>query len=127
MNEKENSSIGKIVWHDLTVDNADSVKDFYCKVVGWSSSEHDMGEYNDHNINLQSSGETVAGICNARGSNAKIPPQWLLYVNVSNVQESAQLCIELGGKVIDGPRKMGKSDFCIIEDPAGAVLALISA
>jgi len=30
-----------------------------------------------------------------------------------------------GGKLIDGPRMMGKSRFCVIQDPAGAMIALI--
>jgi len=126
MSDKQNSSFGKIIWRDLTVENADAVKDFYCEVVGWSATEHDMGDYHDYNINLPNGGETVAGICHAQGPNANIPPQWMMYVSVGDVQKSVDRCLELGGKIIEGPRKMGKSDFCIIQDLAGAVLALIS-
>lgn len=117
---------GSIVWTDLTVKDADKVKDFYCKVIGWDSTDHDMGDYNDYNINLSGGGDTVAGICHARGSNANIPPQWMVYVQVDSVPDSAAKCAELGGKVIDGPRKLGDSDFCVIQDPEGAVIALIS-
>ena len=122
----EASNIGRVEWIDLTVDDASRVKDFYCAVVGWSSTEVEMGSYNDFNINLPGTQDTIAGICHARGSNANLPSQWLIYVRVESVKASAAQCEKLGGKILDGPRRMGGSDFCVIEDPAGAVMALMS-
>jgi len=124
--EKPPSNIGRIEWLDLTVADASRVRDFYRKVIGWKSADVDMGSYSDFNINLPDSGETVAGICHARGTNANIPAQWLVYVRVADVKESAAECQKRGGKVLDGPRRMGGSNFCVIQDPAGAVMALIS-
>lgn len=118
---------GSIAWQDLTVPNAPEIRDFYCQVVGWSYTDHDMGEYSDYNINLPDGSQTVAGICHARDSNANVPPQWLVYIVVENVAESASKCVELGGRVLDGPREMGGQTFCIIQDPAGAVAGLIGA
>ena len=117
--------IGKISWIDLTVDDAKGIRDFYCDVVGWQADDHDMGAYNDFDIKTPN-GDVVTGICHARGSNANIPPQWIIYITVANVEESAARCVKNGGKVIDGPRKMGDSHFCVIQDPAGAVAGLIS-
>ena len=123
--EKPNN-IGKIEWLDLTVDDASRVKDFYCSVVGWSSTEQDMGTYSDYNINLPGTVNTIAGICHAKGANANMPAQWLAYVRVAKVADSAEKCEKSGGKVLDGPRRMGGMQFCVIQDPAGAVLALLS-
>ncbi len=120
------SNIGRIEWVDLTVGDAERVKNFYANVVGWKSEGVDMGSYSDFNMNLPDSGDTIAGICHARGPNANIPAQWLMYVRVADVVESAEQCGKRGGKVLDGPRRMGGSNFCVIEDPAGAVLALLS-
>ncbi len=120
------NQVGKILWQDLTVDDAESIKNFYAKVVGWQSDPHNMGDYHDFNINAPGDGTTVAGICHARGSNANIPPLWLIYVGVEDVKASANACLEMGGKVLDGPRSMGNNEFCVIQDPAGAVMGLIS-
>jgi predicted enzyme related to lactoylglutathione lyase len=116
---------GDIVWTDLTVQNAIELKEFYREVAGWDVEPHGMGDYDDY-VMKTSEGTGVAGVCHARGSNANIPPQWLVYVAVENVQDRVDRCMKLGGKVIDGPRKMGNKDFACIQDPAGAVLALIS-
>lgn len=123
---RQQSQVGQICWRDLTVENADEVRDFYSAVTGWTASPQSMGDYDDYNMTMPESGETVAGICHARGSNANLPPQWLIYITVEDVEKSAARCRELGGQVIDGPRAMGKSRFCLIRDPAGAVAALIS-
>ena len=122
----EASNIGRVEWIDLSVDDASRIKDFYCAIVGWSSTEVEMGSYNDFNINLPGTQDTIAGICHARGSNANLPSQWLIYVRVESVKASAAQCEKLGGKILDGPRRMGGSDFCVIVDPAGAVMALMS-
>ena len=119
-------NVGRIEWMDLTVDDASRLRDFYCSVVGWSSSEVSMGSYADFNINLPNSNDTVAGICHARGNNANLPSQWLIYVRVASVKDSTSECERRGGKVLDGPRRMGGSNFCVIQDPAGAVMALMS-
>ena len=121
-----NTNIGAIEWCDLTVSDAENVKDFYCGVVGWDSSAAPMGDYDDFSINLPKTGDTVAGICHARGGNQNMPTQWLMYVRVKDVVDSAEKCKTLGGAVLDGPRAMGSSQFCVIQDPEGAVLALVS-
>jgi uncharacterized protein len=117
--------VGSIGWFDLTVPNAEAVRDFYAAVVGWKWTGLNMGEYEDYCMNLPDSGDTVAGICHAQAVNAGMPPQWLLYVTVANLEESIANVKKLGGKVVvpvRGHAEQGR--FVIIQDPAGAVMAL---
>jgi uncharacterized protein len=125
MRENEKPEVGSITWFDLTVPDAEKVKDFYSIVVGWKAAPVSMGDYNDFNMNSPESGKTNAGICNKRGGNAHLPSQWMIYITVKNVDESAKLCKETGGKVLVGPKDMsGYGKYCVIEDPAGSVCAL---
>jgi predicted enzyme related to lactoylglutathione lyase len=116
---------GTIAWTDLTVPDAERVERFYREVVGWRSAPVSMGEYDDFNMLPAEAEAPAAGICHARGPNAQLPPQWLIYICVSDVAASARRCVELGGKVVNGPRQMGDRSFCVVQDPAGAVAALI--
>lgn len=119
--------VGTIAWIDLTVENATEVRDFYRDVVGWESSDVPMGEYSDYCMSPAGSGEPVTGICHALGNNAKIPPGWMVYITVEDVDKSAARCVSLGGAVIDGPRSYGEQGkYCVIRDPAGCVAALYS-
>lgn len=118
---------GAITWCDLTVKNATEVMNFYSKVTGWKPEPVSMGDYEDFSMNMPDSGTTVAGICHARGGNKDLPPQWLIYITVEDVTESARLCTELGGEILKKPFKMtGYGEFCVIRDPAGAVAALFT-
>lgn len=115
---------GTICWQDLTVKNADEIRDFYEKVVGWKGKPERMDNYDDYNMMSSYSESPVAGICHAKGVNANIPPVWLIYIVVEDVEKSVQMCVEIGGKIIEEPRMMGNSKFCVIQDPAGAICAL---
>ena len=126
MSENQTSETGTIAWIDLTVEHAAEIRDFYCRVTGWTAEPHNMGDYDDFDIKTPGSGKTVTGICHARDSNAKVPPQWMIYITVEDVDKSVARCLELGGKIIDGPRQIGHNRFCVIQDPAGAVAALMS-
>jgi predicted enzyme related to lactoylglutathione lyase len=124
MARSKKSDIGTIAWRDLTVQNATKLRDFYARMVGWKFSPVDMGGYSDFCMLAPATGETVAGICHARGSNADLPAQWLIYIVVADVDRSAAKCRKLGGKVLVKPRPMAGGRFCVIRDPAGAVCAL---
>ena len=117
--------IGQIVWTDLTVEDAGRLRDFYAAVTGWTYEPVSMGEYSDYSMLPRGGGEPVAGVCHARGVNANVPPQWLIYVQVNDLAVSIRRCLERGGKIIDGPRPMGESRFCVIQDPAGAYVGLV--
>ncbi len=117
-------STGHILWQDLTVPDAAPLRDFYSKVVGWTSEDVDMGGYADYSMN-DAEGNTVAGVCHARGTNSQVPPQWLIYIEVASVAEATERALAEGGKVVDGPRAMGEGQFAVIQDPAGAVFAII--
>jgi uncharacterized protein len=116
--------VGRITWVDLTVPEADALRDFYAAVVGWSTSDVPMGDYADYGMHPAAGGDMVAGICHARGINADIPPQWLIYITVSDLDRSIEECRRRGGEAIAGPRALGEGRFCVIRDPAGAVCAL---
>lgn len=117
--------VGSIGWFDLTVPDATAVRDFYGAVTGWTWTGLDMGGYEDFCMNQPGDGTTVAGICHARGGNASLPPQWLPYIIVADLDASLERCRALGGEVLLGPKAMGpRKRYAVIRDPAGAASAL---
>ncbi len=113
-----------VSWIDIAVDDAAGLRDFYASVVGWTPQSLSMGDYDDFGMN-DSSGETVAGICHAKGPNASLPPMWIPYFQVADLEGSLARCLELGGELLRPLQDMGSyGRLCIIRDPAGAVCAL---
>lgn len=119
---------GSIAWADLTVSNASEVRDFYTAVVGWQSEDLEVGGYSDYVMRSKATGRAVTGICHAKGVNEGLPNQWLVYVNVENLQASLDKCVAMGGKVQKEPFDMGSfGKMAIITDPAGANIGLVEA
>jgi len=127
MSEQQKPEIGSLSWFDLTIPNAEELRDFYSKVIGWKSEPVPMekGKYNDFNMKAPESDLTVTGVCHAQGVNKNLPAQWLLYFTVKELDKSIEECNASGGKVIVESKDMGNyGRYCVIEDPAGAVCAL---
>jgi uncharacterized protein len=115
---------GKIGWIDMTVDDAAGLRDFYADVAGLRPEAVTMGDYDDYNMTMPSSGEPVCGICHARGSNKDLPGGWLVYFTVDDLDASVAACRAGGGRVLVEPRGLAGGRFCVIEDPGGAAAAL---
>jgi uncharacterized protein len=121
---------GTIGWIDLP--HANAVRDFYSDVTGWAPVTVGMGDYRDSCMNA-ANGQSVAGICHARGDNASLRPVWIVYIVVANPDTALQRCEARNGKVLGTPRSFGgDSRFCVIhsmihsviQDPSGAIAAL---
>lgn len=117
--------VGEIFSAELTIDNADELRDFYSAVLGWTSQDLSMGSYDDY-VMLRDGETPVAGICHARGENTGIPPQWLINVTVLDLDRSLAACISRGGEQVTAVRgEPGHWRHVVIRDPAGAVMALL--
>lgn len=117
---------GRVVWLDLTVDDTERVRDFYAAVVGWRPEPVDMGGYDDYGMVPPGTDDTdgaVAGVCARRGVNERVPPQWVPYVVVDDVERSVATAIELGGAVVDD--RMTSGGWVLLRDPAGALVAVM--
>lgn len=118
---------GTPAWHDLTVKHAERLKSFYEAVIGWRAEAVEMDGYSDFNMLPPNSTSPAAGICHARGGNADLPPQWLVYFVVDDLDASLSEVSAQGGSMLKGPVSAGKNArYAVIKDPAGAVCALYS-
>ena len=121
----ERPAPGTLAWTDLTIPNAEEIRDFYARVVGWIPDGVKMGDYEDFIMVSPATGESAVGICHARGSNADQPPVWMPYFVVEELEVSLKGVAEGGGEIVVGPKSMGPaSAYAVIRDPAGAVCAL---
>ncbi len=117
--------VGSFGWADLTVNDAVQLRDFYKSVIGYTHTDVDMGDYNDFCLNSPDDGQTKAGICHARGSNEGLPPIWMIYFYVKDLDESLKVLESMGGRIMNGPKEFGGgARYAIIKDPAGAVCGL---
>ena len=103
-----------IEWVDLTVERTEQVRDFYAELAGLTVEPLSMGEYDDYVLN-GADGKAVAGVCYPRGMNAEVPPVWIVYFRVADLDAAESRCVELGGEVV---HRHARTIF--VRDPGGA-------
>jgi uncharacterized protein len=123
--------VGRIAWLDLTVADASAARDFYRDVVGWSVQDVAMNDAGDHYSDYNMTGDDgtpAAGVCHARGVNATLPPVWMIYLPVGDLDESLRRVRDEGGAIISASKgRDGAFVYAAIRDPVGACLALVPA
>ena len=115
---------GAFSWNELMTTDVESAKEFYGKLFNWQLEQApgDMPY-----TMAKAGGQEVAGLMTMPPEAAGMPPAWGGYVTVDDVQASAKQVEALGGKVLLEPRDIPKvGRFCVISDPQGAVLSLIT-
>jgi uncharacterized protein len=119
------NSHGRFVWYELMTTDMGAAKRFYGKVVGWSTQDmpHPDMTYTLFTVG----GSSVAGLMNLPDDAKKmgVPPSWIGYVGVDDVDASAEKAKRLGGSVHVPARDIPTiGRFAVIADPQGAAIAL---
>jgi len=123
--------VGRVSWLDLTVSDVSATRNFYQKVVGWSSQgvevEDETGRYVDYTM-FDEIGVPVAGVRDSRGSDGNLPPVWMISLPVGDLAESLRRAREGGAKVIEAMRENDEElIYGVVQDPVGACFALVPA
>jgi uncharacterized protein len=121
---------GKFMWNELMTTDADAAAKFYGSVVGWKTSSMPMpGSDAGEKYHLWKVGdEDAGGMLQMSGPQfAGIPPHWMSYVHVADVDACAAKVAPAGGKLAQPPFDIpGIGRFCVVIDPQGAALALMT-
>ncbi len=114
-----------ITWNELITPDIEGAKAFYSELFGWELRDEDMGE-RTYTI-AKSNNTEVAGMMGTPPEAEGMPARWGAYVSVANVDASAASAEKLGGTVIVEPRDIpGVGRICVIADPQGAIISMIS-
>jgi uncharacterized protein len=115
-------SLQELLTTDLT-----SAKEFYGELLGWTFTEAKNINGNPY-IVIYNEGKYIGGMMlKEEFVPDDVPPLWDPYISVDDVEASAKRVEELGGKVVLPPTDIPKvGRFCVINDPQGASLNLIT-
>ncbi len=114
-------------WNELATRDTAKAGAFFSELLGWTIETVDMpqGPYT-----IFKKGETMTGgmmDMAQYGAPESMPPHWLSYIQVPDVDASAAKVAELGGTVAVPPTDIPNvGRFCVIADPAGAYVALMT-
>lgn len=114
---------GAFCWADLSTPDPQKAGKFYSDLLGWKleKGEHDPSGY----LHLKNGDKHIGGIPPAAYRQPGVPPHWMLYFQVADVEGSTEKARQMGAKVYMPPTKMeGVGTWSILADPQGAVFAL---
>jgi predicted enzyme related to lactoylglutathione lyase len=113
--------------YELITTDLASAKEFYGDLFSWNFTEINT-IYGNTYLVIESEGTLIGGMMLKHGNVPDdVMPCWDPYVTVDDVEASAKKVESLGGKVILPPTDMpGVGRFCVIRDPQGISLNIIT-
>jgi hypothetical protein len=113
---------GQFVWYELISPDPDASKKFYAQFTGWGAQQFDK------NYSMwTTSGSPFAGLyaLTPEMRQQGIPPNWMPYVESSDVDATARLATSLGGKVMSEPKDIPNvGRYAVLLDPQGAAFGI---
>lgn len=116
---------GEFSWHELGTTDRDAAWAFYSALFGWQqTSMMDMGGGMMYQMFGLDGNAPIGGMYTLGADMAGIPPNWLGYVLVKNVDDAVQAVAKGGGQLMAGPIDIPDGRVAIFTDPQGAAFAV---
>jgi predicted enzyme related to lactoylglutathione lyase len=126
--------VGRFSWHELMTTDHRGAYEFYRRLFGWEKQgEMDMGSEGGvgggvgQNIYQMygKAGKMFGGMYNRSAQMASVPPFWLLYIRVKDVNRAVETAKKGGAKLQNGPMQVpGGTWIAVLSDPQGAAFAV---
>jgi predicted enzyme related to lactoylglutathione lyase len=114
---------GALCWAEVNTREAPRARDFYATIFGLQGERMpgDMMEY----YTLSSGGRARAGVLQMTAQWGDLPPHWMVYLAVDDVDAAAAKIQALGGKCHHGPFDTPYGRIAVVGDPQGAVFSIM--
>jgi predicted enzyme related to lactoylglutathione lyase len=111
----------KFLWYDLLTTDTKAAEAFYRGVIGWDAKDSGVP---GQSYTLLSAGSTVVGglmLIPEDARKAGVPPAWMGYIAVDDVDDYCARIKSAGGALHKGPIDIpGVLRFAVVADPHGA-------
>jgi len=109
---------GAFTWNELSTRDPEAVKTFYGQLFDWTFTSEDMpegyiGAWNKERMN--------AGIIQMTEEWGDMPPHWMVYLSVADIDATVEKIKGAGGKIeMDITEAPNVGRFTVVTDPTGA-------
>jgi predicted enzyme related to lactoylglutathione lyase len=115
-----------VVWNELNTRDPEVAKSFYGDVFGWGFEERqfETGTY----TSIKVGEDSVGGMIDITGrAPDEVPPHWLVYFAVDDVDAAVAKATDSGGGVVLEPFDIAEvGRIAIVKDPFDAVFAVMA-
>ena len=113
---------GQYIWYELATPDVDAAKKFYPRFTGWGTQPFD----NDYTM-WTTGGVPIAGLFRLSDEMRQqgVPPNWMPYIESSNVDDTVAKATSLGGQLLHGPEDIPSAGrIAVLQDPQGAAFGV---
>lgn len=112
---------GSFIWYELMTPDPDSATTFYAAVVGWRISPPDARRTDgkDYRMIGRADGLHAGGVLKITPDMGPMPPVWLAYIGVDNVDATVAAIVADGGAVYMPPMSIPVGRIAMVTDPQG--------
>ena len=116
---------GTFGWNELVTDDTEACETFFTRLMGWTTDSKAMEDGGVYTFFKQGD-RPVGGMMSMQSLGLEdVPPHWMAYLTVENVDDACARCRELGGRIVMEPVDVpGIGRFAIVADPTDAALGL---
>jgi hypothetical protein len=117
---------GTFCWTDLATTDQKAATKFYTSLFGWEVQERPVGNGETYTMFFVQGKEVCALYSMMEDQRREgIPPNWMAYVSVENVDETVRKIQSSGGRALSMPFDvMDVGRMSVVQDPTGAVFAV---
>ena len=103
---------GQNVWFDLMTTDTEAAKRFYTETIGWKTEPYPDAEPGKPYTMWKAGSKTVGGFMALPAEAKGVPPHWVAYTVVDDVDATAARAKGLGATVHHGPFDIPKVGRC---------------
>lgn len=118
----ESKKVGAFCWNELMTPNVEQAKEFYGALLGWQWQDMPVAG-NVYTI-FTHEGKDVAGMMLTPPDAGQIPPHWMSYIMVDDLDDCVNKSVKLGATIAHPIKDLPNyGRFAVIQDPTGAHIA----
>lgn len=118
---------GTLTWNELATRDPEAAEAFYGGLVGWTSEKQQAGTMAYTSFTNPVNKRLAAGMVHMNEQWAGIPPHWMVYFAVDDVDETVNLAERIGGRVAVPPTDIPNvGRFALVVDPTGGHFSVIT-
>ena len=115
---------GAICWFEHASINSEASVTFYQNVFGWTSKKENMG--NMDYTTFMNDGEGIGGLYEITPEMKGVPPHWLPYFAINNIDIAIEYITSQGGKILMPKMHIENIGFfSVLQDPQGGAFGLV--
>ena len=115
------NTVGALSWNELATHDPEWAAAFYTGLLGWDAELLEEIGYRT----LTNRGRAAGGIIQIREDWGDVPPHWMVYFTVADLDKAIARIKELGGEAMESMEAAGVGRFAVVHDPQGAVFTII--